>query len=49
MQEGGLKSKGVVVYEYIFDDQWCKYRKIKKDGSFSEWMEPEFMSTEMRD
>jgi len=49
MQEGVLKSKGVVVYEYIFDDQWCKYRKVKKDGSFSEWMEPEFMSTEMRD
>ena len=48
-QEGVLKSKGVVVFDYSFNGQWCKYRKIIKDGSFSEWMEPEIMSTEMRD
>lgn len=48
-QQGVLKSKGKVVYEYHFDDSFCKYRKVQDDGSFSEWMEPESMSIEMRD
>ncbi len=48
-QEGVLKSKGKVVFEYGFNGHWCKYRKVIKDGSFSEWVEPEFMSTAMRD
>ncbi|SKB76877.1 hypothetical protein SAMN05660776_2886 [Salegentibacter holothuriorum] len=48
-QNGILKSKGVVVYEYKFDDHFCKIRRVKSDGSFSTWKEPEFMSIEMRD
>lgn len=48
-QTGNLKSKGVVVYQYNFDGHFCKFRKVNKDGSFSEWEEPEFMITEMRD
>ena len=48
-QEGVLKSKGKVLYEYSFDGNWCKFRKVKGDGSFSQWIEPESMSTEMRD
>ena len=48
-QEGVLKSKGKVLYEYSFGDSWCKYRTVKGDGSFSEWMEPESMISEMRD
>ncbi|UBZ07258.1 hypothetical protein LDL76_00765 [Salegentibacter mishustinae] len=48
-QNGILKSKGVVVYEYKFDDHFCKFRKVKSDGSFSVWMEPESMTKEMRD
>ena len=48
-QEGVLKSKGEVIYEYSFDGSWCKYRKKNSDGSFSEWREPESMIMEMRD
>lgn len=48
-QQGFLKSKGKVMYEYIFDEGYCKFRKQKSDGSFSEWMEPEFMMSVMRD
>lgn len=48
-QQGVLKSKGEVVYQYNFDGLFCKFRKVNKDGSFSEWKEPEFMITEMRD
>ncbi len=48
-QQGILKSKGKVVYEYNFDGHWCKFRKINADGTFSEWMEPEVMMGEMRD
>ena len=48
-QQGVLKSKGVVVYEYMFDGYFCKFREAYNDGSFSKWKEPEFMSTEMRD
>lgn len=49
LQEGVLKSKGTVLYEYSFDGDVCKFRKAKSDGSFSEWMEPESMIIEMRD
>ena len=48
-QEGVLKSKGKVAYEYSFDGNWCKFRKVKSDGSFSVWMEPDGMIIEMRD
>ena len=48
-QNGILKSKGLSVYEYMFNGHLCKYRKTYKDGSFSEWNEPEIMSIEMRD
>lgn len=48
-QNGVLKSKGIVVYEYSFDGQWSRYRKVNNDGSFSKWMEPEIMYSEMRD
>lgn len=48
-QQGVLKSKGVVVYEYSFDGQWCRFRKVNDDGNFSKWMEPEIMYSEMRD
>lgn len=48
-QEGVLKSKGKVVYEYSFGHTWCKYRKVKVDGSSTDWMEPESMIIEMRD
>ena len=48
-QEGVLKSKGKVLYEYSFNGSWCKYRRVNKDGSFTAWMKPEFMSSEMRD
>ncbi|MGB7841878.1 MAG: hypothetical protein WBL21_03745 [Salinimicrobium sp.] len=48
-QMGVLKSKGKVVYEYSFDGNFCKFRKVKADGSFSAWKTPESMSFEMRD
>lgn len=48
-QQGVLKSKGEVVYQYSFDGHFCKYREVYNDGSFSKWKEPEFMITEMRD
>ncbi|WP_296622884.1 hypothetical protein [Marivirga sp.] len=48
-QQGFLKSKGISVFEYSFDGQWCKFRKVKSDGSSSEWRESENMSFEMRD
>ena len=48
-QTGVLRSEGLLVFEYSFDEQRCKYRSVKKDGTFSKWTEPEFMSTEMRD
>ena len=48
-QQGVLKSKGVVVYQYHFDGHFCKFRRVNSDGSFSVWMEPESMSIEMRD
>ena len=48
-QEGVLKSKGKTMYQYSFNGHSCKYRKVIKDGSFSEWMEPEFMMSVMRD
>ena len=48
-QEGVLKSKGAIVYRYKFDGHFCNFRKVHKDGSLSEWMEPEVMITEMRD
>ena len=48
-QEGYLKSKGKVVFEYHFDDSVCKYRKVQDDGSISDWMEPEGMVFQMRD
>ena len=48
-QEGVLRSKGKVLYEYSFDGNLCKFRKMKSDGSFSEWREPERMIIEMRD
>ncbi len=48
-QTGVLKSKGKVLYEYSFDGNYCKFRKVHADGSYSEWMEPEFMINEMRD
>ena len=48
-QKGMLKSKGKVEYEYSFDGHSCKYRKVKDGGSYSKWMEPEFMLVEMRD
>ena len=48
-QKGVLKSKGAIVFEYKFDGHLCKFREAFKDGSFSEWMEPEIMSTIMID
>ena len=48
-QQGVLKSKGKVLYEYSFDGTLCKYRKVKVNGSFTDWMEPEGMIIEMRD
>jgi hypothetical protein len=48
-QQGVLKSKGIPVYEYSFDGHFCKFRKVRKDGSFNHWMKPEFMINEMRD
>ena len=48
-QQGVLKSKGAAVYEYSFDGHFCKIRKVKSDGSFSVWMEPESIIIEMRD
>ena len=48
-QNGFLKSKGKVVYEYRFKEHSLKLRKVKSDGSFSEWMQPESVSIEMRD
>ena len=48
-QEGVLKSKGKVLYEYRFAGDLCKFRKAKEDGSFSEWEKPEIMISEMRD
>lgn len=48
-QQAVLKSKGVVVYEYSFDGQLCRFRKVNDDGNFSKWMEPEIRYSEMRD
>ena len=48
-QEGVLKSKGKILYEYSFDGSLCKFRKVEGVGSFSEWREPESMTIEMRD
>lgn len=48
-QQGVLKSNGEVVYEYSFNGNWCKFRKVEKDGSFSKWMDPDVMMSEMRD
>ncbi|MFN4763689.1 hypothetical protein ACKGJN_11235 [Gillisia sp. Q332] len=48
-QQGFLKSKGISAFEYSFDGQCCKFRKVKIDGSFTAWMEPEYMIIEMRD
>ncbi|WP_029038755.1 hypothetical protein [Salinimicrobium xinjiangense] len=48
-QQGVLKSKGKVLYEYSFDGTWCTFRKKKSDSTFSEWRKPEFMTSEMRD
>ena len=48
-QKGVLKSNGKVLYEYSFDGTFCKYRKVKVDGSYTDWMEPESMIIEMRD
>ncbi|MCY2687993.1 hypothetical protein [Salinimicrobium sp. TH3] len=48
-QKGVLNSKGKVLYEYSFDENFCKFRKVNADGTYSEWMEPEFIITEMRD
>lgn len=48
-QQGVLKSKGKVVYEYSFDEGFCRYREVKDDCSFTEWMDPEFMMSVMRD
>jgi len=47
-QKGSLKSKGKVVFEYHFDDCFCKYRKVQDDGSFSKWIKPEVIGI-MRD
>lgn len=48
-QSGVLKSKGKPVYEYTFDGNLCKFRSVNEYGTFSEWMEPEIMSTMMLD
>lgn len=48
-QKGVLKSKGKVLYQYNFDGDVCKFRKVEGDGSFSEWREPDCMMIEMRD
>ena len=47
--KGILKSKGKPTYEYSWDGSRCKFRRINPDNTFSEWMEPEYMMTEMRD
>ena len=48
-QTGVLKSKGKVLFEYNFDGSGCRFRKIKSDGAFTAWQEPEFMMHVMRD
>ncbi|MBZ9730393.1 hypothetical protein LB467_11920 [Salegentibacter sp. JZCK2] len=48
-QEGVLKTKGKALYEYSFDGNWCKYRIVNDDGSFSEWRGSDDMIIEMRD
>lgn len=48
-QEGVLKSKGKILYEYIFDGLECSYRKMQEKGNFSEWRKPDGMSLENRD
>lgn len=48
-QKGILKSKGKILYEYSLEEQGCKFRKVKSDGSFSKWMFPEDMIIQMRD
>ena len=48
-QKGFLKSKGLPIYEYMFDGHLCKFRKAYRNGSFPAWNEPEIMSIEMRD
>lgn len=48
-QEGVLKIKGKVLYEYNFDGYSCNFRKLENDGSFTTWMVPECLIIEMRD
>ena len=48
-QDGVLKSKGKLLYQYSFDGKLCKYRTVKEDNSFSDWREPESMAIEKRD
>ncbi len=48
-QTGVLRSKGSILYEYNFDGNVCKFRKVKNDGSFTAWREPEAMILQMRD
>jgi len=44
-----LKSEGKIAFHYSFDGDLCRTRKVNKDGSLSNWIEPEFMSNEMCD
>ena len=48
-QNGFLNSKGKVLYEYSFDENFYKFRKVKSDDSFSEWLVPDSVSIEMTD
>ncbi len=45
-QEGVLKSKGMIVYHYSLDGDLCKFRKVNKDGSLSNWIEPDWIEPE---
>ena len=48
-QVGFLRSNRKKLYEYSFDGQFCKLRKIDSNGTFSKWMEPKSVTIEMRD
>lgn len=48
-QQGFLKSKGKSLYEYRFDGNRCKYRSATTDASFSNWKEPLFITSVLRD
>jgi len=48
-QVGFLKGNGKKLYEYSFDGQFFKLRKIDADGTFSKWVEPKNVTIEMRD